>query len=215
MNRFVATAAVLAVGLLLSPPVRAAGEPTVLTYEIRKEGEPIGRERVSLDREGESARVQVETHTKARVLFMDFHYDHRREERWQDGRLVRMVADTDDDGTRTHTEAERGGGAWAVRVNGEAGQRPAEALPLTLWSRAIVGHGQLFGVIDAKPYAVEVVTLGTETIPLPDGGSARADHVRVSGDIERDLWYGPDGLLLRATFTRAGYPIEMVRLGRK
>jgi len=215
MFRMQIAAALVAAGAVLSPVAATMAEPALLNYEIRKDGEKIGSERVTLHPQSDGSRVAVETHTRARVLFLDFHYDHRREERWRDGQLVGMVADTDDDGSRVHTEAARGAEGWAVTVNGESGQRPADALPLSLWSRAVVGHGHLFGVIDAKPYAVEVVALGPESLSLPGGTLIRADHVRISGEIERDLWYGPDGLLVRATFTRAGYPIEMVRLGLK
>lgn len=201
-------AALAVLAALLSPPAQAGAE--ALTYEIRKEAEPIGRETVRIDRQGAVTRVEVETRTTARVLFMDFHYDHHRHEEWRDGKLVSMVADTNDDGTHTHAEVRAGGAGWTVVVNGQTGTRPGDSLPLTLWGQAILGRSQAFSIIDAKPYRVSVVSLGRETLSV-GGKTITADHVRVSGDVERDLWYGPDGLLLRAAFQRAGYPIEIVR----
>ncbi|MCR6632545.1 MAG: DUF6134 family protein [Magnetospirillum sp.] len=199
--------------LTLVLPLVAAAEPVALAYDIRKEGEPIGRETVRIIDQGGTTAVQVETRTRAKVLFLEFHYDHSRHEEWRDGKLLRMAARTDDDGSKTQPEASAGEAGWTLTVNGQATQRAGDSLPLTLWGRAILGKAELFSVIDAKPYRVQVASLGAESVDV-GGKAVKAEHVRISGDVERDLWYGADGYLLRATFQRAGYPIEMVRLDR-
>lgn len=202
-----------AVALMVLLPVAVpAAEPQTLTYEIRKEGEPIGREVVRFAGTVEAPEVEVETHTKAKVLFLEFHYDHLRHESWRDGKLVRMVADTDDDGSVSHLDAAAEAAGWTVKVAGKTSQRPAASLPLTLWGKAVLGRTDLFSVIDAKPYRVQVVSLGVENVSV-GGAQVAAEHVRITGEVERDLWYGDDGYLLRATFQRAGYPIEMVKVG--
>jgi hypothetical protein len=48
-----------------------------------------------------------------------------------------------------------------------------------------------------------------------EGKVQQADHFRITGDVERDLWYGADGYLLKAAFQRSGYPIEVVRTERR
>lgn len=192
-------------------PLAAHAETLLLTYEIRKEAEPIGRETVRIERDGGAENVVVETHTRARVLFMDFHYDHVRREEWRDGKLLRVVGDTDDDGTKTHLDARASDRGWVLAVNGNQSQRSGDSLPLTLWGKAILSRQELFSIIDAKPYRVSVAPLGAETLEIA-GKAANVDHFRIAGDVERDLWYGPDGLLVRTTFQRAGYPIEMIRI---
>lgn len=201
-------AAIVAAGLLMASA--AGAETTSFSYGIRKEGEPIGREQVRISPQDGGAVVEVETRTRAKVLFLDFHYDHRRREEWRGNTLVRMVADTDDDGTRSHLEAVQADGGWQFTVNGQATHRPGDLLPLTLWGRSVVGKTDLFSIIDAKPYRVKVVSLGTEPV-LVGGKTVPAEHFRMTGDVERDLWYGEDGYLLRAAFQRSGYAIEMVR----
>lgn len=158
--------------------------------------------------------VDVTTRTRAKVLFLEFRYDHSRREEWQDGKLVRMVADTDDDGTKSHLESSRTESGWTIAVNGQSSQRAGDSLPLTLWGRAVLDRRDLFSIIDAKPYGVQVASLGTEAVTV-DGKAVAAEHFRMTGDVERDLWYGPDGYLLRAAFQRAGYPIEIVRNARR
>lgn len=206
--RILLSMAVLAALLPMAP---AQAETVALTYEIRKESTPIGRELVHISRQGAMDIVEVETRTRAKVLFLEFRYDHRRHEEWLDGKLVRMVADTDDDGTKTHVEAVSAAGGWTLSVNGQQSQRPGDALPLTLWGKAVVTAQDLFSIIDAKPYKVQVVALGVESITV-DGKAMEAQHFHIAGDVERDLWYGGDNMLLRATFQRAGFPIEIVRV---
>lgn len=198
-------------GMAALPVAAARGETLALTYEIRKDSEPIGREAVRIARQGPAETVEVETHTRAKVLFLNFHYDHVRREEWQGGRLVRMVADTDDDGAKSHLDATAAEGGWALAVNGKPSERSGDSLPLSLWGKAILGKKELFSIIDAKSYRVEVSALGKETVTIA-GKAMAADHYRITGDVERELWYGGDGLLVRTTFQRAGYPIEMVRI---
>lgn len=208
-------ATALAMGGLMFVAAPSGAETVALGYDIRKEGEPIGREQVRIVREdGGRTVVEVTTKTRAKVLFLEFRYDHSRREEWQDGALVRMVADTDDDGTKSHLEAGRADGGWAIAVNGQSSRRDGDLLPLSLWGRAVLDKKDLFSIIDAKPYRVQVASLGTETVTV-DGKAVVAEHFRMTGDVERDLWYGPDGFLLRAAFQRAGYPIEMVRSERR
>lgn len=191
-------------------PAIAVASPLVLTYEIRKDGDPIGREVVTINDDGSAKIVTVETHTRATVLFMDFRYDHSRREEWVDGALRHVVGDTDDDGTKTHLDAVAVDGGWRLSVNGVDTVRQEQSLPLTLWGQAILSRHVLFSVIDAKPYKVEVTPQGQQSLTV-GGKAVAAGHFTMKGDAERELWYGADGLLLRTTFQRSGFPIEMVR----
>lgn len=192
-------------------PVAVHAETLSLAYEIRKDKDPIGRESVRIERDGAAESVAVETHTRASVLFLEFRYDHVRREEWRDGKLVSMVGDTDDDGSKTHLDAKASDRGWVFAVNGSQSQRAGDALPLTLWGRAVLSRQDVFSIIDAKPYRVTVAALGAEPLNVA-GKTVTAEHFRMTGDVERDLWYGGDGLLLRATFERAGFPIEIVRI---
>jgi hypothetical protein len=181
-----------------------------VSYVILKEGEPIGHESVAIDRAGDQTTVQVDTETRVKVLFLDFHYKHHRVETWQGGELQRMVADTDDDGAIHHLEAQRSGDQIHLTVDGTHQDIAADALPLTLWSKAILDHPNLYSIIDAQPYRVTVKDLGSAPVAHA-GQDIPAERFRMSGDIDRDLWYGSDGLLVKVAFERRGYPIEIVR----
>lgn len=203
-------------------PVTDAATQT-LRYQILMEGRPIGQEVVTIHQQGDEATVKVATQTDVSILFLSFHYDHQRSEEWRQGQLVRMSTHTNDDGTKTDTVAERlqsppvqdgqpraGTAGWRMTVNGTVSERTMDSLPLTLWTSAVIRKDHLFSVIDAAPYAVQVAALGAE--PLAIGSrTAEAQHYSMTGDVDRELWYDSDGHLLRTTFKRRGYPIEIVR----
>lgn len=191
----------------------ARAEPLRLSYEIRKDGEAIGREDVMVERQGGDMSVQVETHSRTTVLFMDFVFDHTRREEWRGGTLTRLVADTSDDGTKSRLEAELGEAGWKISHNGASSQRPATSMPATLWNAKVVEAPALFGTIDAAPYQVTVRRVGEETVEVM-GAARPATHYRLEGDLERDLWFGADGTLLKTSFKRKGFPIEFVRVAR-
>lgn len=193
----------------LTGAASAWAEPQVLHYEIRKDGEAIGSEIVRIDSQGTDLVVDVENHSRATVLFMDFVFDQRRHEEWRGAALRKMTSRTNDDGTVTQLEVRHGADGWAITVNGAGVNRPVDALPASLWTDKVVGTSSLFGTIDATAYAVQVTNLGQENLPL-GGRMLSAAHYRLSGDLERELWYGADGTLLKTSFKRKGFPIEFV-----
>lgn len=181
-----------------------------LSYVVLKENEPIGHETVALHDAAGGLTVDVETETRVKVLFLDFHYRHRRTEQWSGGRLVRMIADTDDDGTPHHIEAASDGQGVRLVVDGASREFPADVLPLSLWGKAILDRTTLYSIVDATPYKVTVKSLGNETVNI-SGRAIEAQHYRIAGEVDRDLWYGPDGLLLKVAFEHRGYPIQFIR----
>ncbi|HXP95066.1 MAG TPA: DUF6134 family protein [Telmatospirillum sp.] len=199
---------IAALSILLIPLSALAGEP--LSYVILKEGEPIGHETVAITQDGDLTTVEVQTKTRVKVLFLDFHYDHRRIETWRGGRLQQMVADTDDDGAIHHIDLVRDGAGIRLTLDGVVKEMPADALPLSLWGKGILESPILFGVSDAAIYHVATQPMGVSTV-VRRGAEVAAERYRIAGDVERDLWYGSDGRLLKTAFERRGYPIEIVR----
>lgn len=73
-------AALAAAGLLLSAAAAQAAEPRTLTYRILMGDDPVGSETVRLEPQGEVTKVAVTASTRVKVLFINFRYDHKREE---------------------------------------------------------------------------------------------------------------------------------------
>ncbi|NYZ15688.1 DUF3108 domain-containing protein [Azospirillum sp. RWY-5-1] len=209
MTRTRACCAALALALLsLLPatPALAAGDSRTLTYRILMGDDPIGTETVTIERQGPRTRVTVEASTRVTMLFITFRYDHKREELWEGGTLVSVTTSTDDDGTPHRLELRRAGAGFRLTADGKDADLPADALPLTLWTPAVLKHPLLLSVIDGSRYRVAARPVGRETVEAA-GRKTDAQHHRIDGDVERDLWYADDGTLLMTRFRRSGYDI--------
>lgn len=208
-----ALTALLGVGSAQAAPAAFHEMPTTpahLAFTILMDGDPIGQEIYDFRQESGHTTVSVATKTDVKLLFLTFHYRHQRQEEWQGVQLQSIRADTDDDGSKHHLEAASQSGGLSLSVDGKPANLPAGSLPLSLWNKAVLGTDNLYGVIDAQPYHVSVQDLGPETLTMA-GKPQDSHHYRIAGDIQRDLWFGADGLLLQASFERKGYPIKFIR----
>jgi hypothetical protein len=208
MRRLFPAAALLAL-LVAAAPATAASLPDALHYVMLKEGEPIGSHDFRFRRDGGDLEVEVESHSRAKVLFFNFTYDHTRTERWRDGRLLSLASVTDDDGAQHEVSMKANGNELVVIADGEQTMLPIDALPVTLWNTDILGRDHLYSAVDGHPYAVTIDGPERKTVDL-GGRSVAADYYRMTGDLTRDLWYAPDGTFLKTRFRRAGFTIEWV-----
>lgn len=198
----------LAAGLLLAVFVTgpAAAAETV-TFDIYKDGDSIGQEVYTFDQGPDGQlTVDVAARTDVQVLFLQFHYDHQRTEVWQGGELKSMTAQTDDDGTPHQMALAREGDAWRVQVDGGQRTERPDALPLTLWTPKVLEASRVLSVIDGEPWDVTVEKVGPDPVRGRD-----AVRWRMTGGVTRDLWYSPQGELLKIGFERQGYDITYVR----
>ena len=202
-------AVLAAAGLLLSAATAHAAEPHTLNYRILMGDDPIGSETVRLEAQGELTKVAVTASTRVKVLFLNFRYDHQREEVWKGRSLESMKSKTDDDGKPHTMEMVRRGAGYAVTADGKTAEASADALPLTLWTPEVLKRPTLLSVIDGNPYAVRTDHVGSETLTI-GGRSVPAQHHRISGDVERDLWFDAQGTLLKTRFKRSGYDVTYI-----
>jgi hypothetical protein len=157
--------------------------------------------------------VALTVDSAVRILFLDFRYHHTRTESWNGTHLEKLSADTDDDGTKHHVEiaAKEGGAGFTTSTDGKSVETADDAFPVAQWNRAMVGHPVLISVeTDDKPYKVAFKDVGPETLSI-GGQQIATEHVTLSGDLERELWYDNDGVLAKVTFRRRGFGIAIVR----
>jgi hypothetical protein len=184
--------------------------PANLDFTILMDGDPIGHETYDFRQSEGRTNVVVKTQTDVKMLFLTFHYRHLRQEDWKDGQLLSLKADTDDDGTKHHVEAAAQDSSLSLTADGKPVTLSPTSLPLSLWNKALLSTDSLYGVIDAQAYHISVQDLGKENLTV-SGKAFETQHYRIAGDVQRDLWYGTDGLLVQAAFERHGYPIKFIR----
>lgn len=203
------SAAALFFGLLAAPalpallavPAHAIDAPDGrLEWSISRSGAKIGRYVMTARHQRGDLIVENEIDIEVELAFVTlYRYVHRDREVWRDGALVELTAFTNDDGKASNLEVETAAGGLAV--DGPSGQltAPAGIFPSSLWQIDMTKGNMLVDVERGRLLSVRF-TMGAEEPVAVAGEDVRARHVTVSGDLSRELWYGPDGFLLRLQF---------------
>lgn len=157
-----------------------------LTFDVIRKGKDIGDQVIRFDRKGDAVAVSLETDVKVKVPILGMNaYVFRQSSRetWQGNKLVALQSTTDDNGKNQ-----------AIKVGASA------ILPASLWNADIVKASRLLNTIDGQTMAVSVQSLGAETVKTASG-AVPATHYRISGGLERDLWFDGDSRLVHVAFT--------------
>ncbi len=192
--------AVLALGLR---PAAAQGVDLAgrtLDFRILRDGGEIGRQSVVFATAGPALTVTTKIAIRYRFLFFTlYRFDLDSIETWRDDRLVALATGTDDNGERYRVRARRDGDGVAVEGQKGDWRAPADVAPSSLWHRAMIGRSPLLSVRRGDPLVVRYRLIGSEMVEI-GGRAVPAEHVRVEGELERDLWFDGDGLLVRIRF---------------
>jgi len=181
-------------------------------FDVLRDGSKIGEHRLVFEREDSTLKVSVETAMSVEFAFVTlFRYEHKRVERWRDGELESLAGMTNDDGTEYEISIVRKEGHYSRTVNGSEEELSGPVAVDSLWSKDRLTAGKLFSAASDQVYRVRSDLLGWETIEAR-GGAVEAEHYKLTGEIDRDLWYGPDGALLKVQYESAeGETFEYVR----
>ncbi|GAB4356415.1 MAG: hypothetical protein Kow00114_07350 [Kiloniellaceae bacterium] len=184
-----------------------------VVFDVLRDGSKVGEHRLVFEaQDDDTLKVSVETALSVKFAFLTlFHYEHKRVERWRGGELESLAGITNDDGREYEISIVRKEGHYSRTVNGAEEELEGPVKVDSLWSRDRLTAGKLFSTATDGVYRVRSDALGWETIEVP-GGTVEAEHVKLTGEIDRDLWYGPDGALLKLRYeTQQGETFEYVR----
>jgi hypothetical protein len=176
-----------------------AGDPPkgVFIYTIARNGDPVGQQR--LEFVGDGDRLRVLSHTSLDVSFLGMNlygFEQQVEEVHEGGRIVILTSEADDDGTDKKVELKLAGDRLKGTYNGENERDIDPKMKTSLfWDKPALGDSRILDLLRAKVRDVTVTDLGTETLRLP-AGKIEAHHLRVSGEMKRELWYDADGILV-------------------
>jgi len=179
-----------------------------LLYGIHHEKHgDIGSHKVSFSRSGEDLMVDVEARIKVKILFITaYRLEADRMEIWRDGRLVAYKSQTHDDGTDFAVSAEAKAGKLIIEGSDGTVEAPGDVYPIHPWNVALTERSLLMDTKTGELLEVSVAEMGVENIEA-GGQQVRARKFVVSGDLERELWYGPDDTWLQLRFDEDGAKI--------
>ncbi len=180
---------ILTMGLAvcLAAPINAASLPQSgsLKFDVIRKGKDIGDHSYKFSGTKNSYSVKVSTNVIVKVPLIKltaYNFQHDSVETWKNGKLQKLWSTTNDDGT-------------PHKVNSGA----SSILPASLWNEDIVKRKTLLNTVNGKKMSIRAADFGSESITTKKG-TVSARHYRISGGLERDLWYDANGDLARVSF---------------
>lgn len=181
-------------------------------FVVLRHGNAIGEHTFRFSRRDGDFVVEVAIDIAVELLGMTlFRFTHRAEEVWHKGWLRTLVSATDDDGRLWRLNAERRDGALRGHVNDVAFDVSGFVVPASLWHRDTTKSRALFDTIDGRVKVVDSRALGEEAV-IVGGDETPARHFRLTGQLQRDVWYDADCAIAKVTFpARDGSLITLER----
>ena len=168
-------------------------------YTITRDGDPIGTQKLDFVADGDNQlTVITDVEIDVRMLGLSFYtFTQHIEEKWQDGILQAISSNTLDDGEERNVDLHRKGDRLQGKYNTKNRDVPGDLIPSTLWHPDAIKQRTVLDTVRARQHQVTVTDKGEGTLVLPVGEVA-ARHFAFTGELNRDVWYGPDGVILKA-----------------
>ncbi|MEL3891177.1 DUF6134 family protein [Ferrovibrio sp. MS7] len=179
----------LVTGLLLQPVSAMAATTEQWAFRAIRKGEDIGHHNVTVTRRDGEARATVDISLIVRAFgFLPlYHYHHKSQELWRDGRLVNLESTTDDNGTQHYVKAfATADGVLQIEGSRFKGSAPADVMTTSYWNNAFPRHKLL---LDTQSGRLLVVTVAEQPLQPEEGVPPDARHYRLDGDLRLELWY--------------------------
>lgn len=189
-----------------------------LAFGVYRDGKRVGEHRVSFRVDGDAIVVEVRFNVDVRFLgFSAYRYVYTATERWQDGRLVALAAETDDNGDRTQVSAVEVGDLLRVRGPSGAVEAPAGTFATNHWNPGVLDEDLVINSITGALSHVRIEERGVQQVQV-DGAAVSARRFVYTGDLDNEVWYDDDGRWLKMRFrAEDGSTIEYVceRIGQQ
>lgn len=184
---------VLALCLAAPRPAAALqGAGHDISFTVTRNGAPIGTQSIHFSKKGDTLKVDLKTRIKVKVLFITaYTFTFDGTETWKDGKLVALEDHTNDNGDKVDVSVVKKDGKLLMTSGGKTQGVPADIIPTTWWNKDLVESKEMLDVLTGKIAKVSFKKLGHEHIYV-GGKQADAVHYAVSGDIDRDIWFGRD-----------------------
>jgi hypothetical protein len=187
--------------LLVAEVAQARSEETeTRTFAVTIDKKAAGDLTIQItDHDAQSQTVEVHAKVDVRFFLIRYTYQFDGIEEWKNGRLMRLVTNTDDDGTKLRVSAQAVGDQLHVRTKGRIEEFPENVWTTTYW-RLPAKRDQAIPMIDADTgnrLEGTLTFVGTESVHV---GNKMMDcehyHVNANG-IDVDAWYDNHHRLVR------------------
>ena len=202
----------LAMGGAQAAAMRGEGAGKVEFRIMHSKYDEIGSHVVSFSRNGGDLVVDVAIKIEVKFLFITAHsLVAERRETWREGRFVGYKSHTDENSELFDVTASEEGGKLVIE--GPAGRAEAGqgVFPTHPWNPAITDATVMMETKTGELLKVAVAPDGAETIEVA-GKPVETSRFKVTGDLERELWYDAAGNWIQLRFPKDGETLTFTRV---
>lgn len=182
-------------------------------FELMRGDTRIGRQSVAVARNGSEVSVEVHVDIAVRIVGVPvYRYTLSSSEIWDGGRLMKLDAATNDNGSREFASATRGPNGAELQGSAYSGAIAGNPGTTTYWSPAFLKRPVWISTQDGKPLSVTARRRGVEGFATPSG-VVEATRWHVGGDLaDLDLFYDRSGEWIGSECSARGETVRIVTL---
>lgn len=183
----------------------------VIHFDVLRKGKPFGTHIVRFStREDGGFEATSDVDLKAGLGPITlFRYSLDATETWENGQLVELEGQTNDDGTRERVEANLTGQQLKVSGSAYEGTAPPGIIPASHWNIQQAYSSRILSTESGELLETSVERLGRETIEA-GGKEIEATRYRLVSDLTVDLWYDDQDRWVKLSFEARGQQIDYV-----
>jgi hypothetical protein len=186
--------------LLLGGETFAVPSPETLKFAIMREGQQIGTATMNVEHDGTQTVADSAIDVDVKILgFTAYRYEHRANEKWNDGHLTAVTSQTDDNGTKHKLTLALHDKKLVGDADGKSLSLAADTVPGSVWNPKLISRTVIMNTVDGTLKKISIDDLGMENISI-HGREIKAHHYAMKGQWQQDLWYDEAQHLVRLQF---------------
>lgn len=174
------------------------------TFDILRDGDPVGVQTLAISQEGDRIDVAIDISIQVKILGITaYRYEMTNRESWEAGEVISIESETNDDGTAERVSARRTAEGLEISGSKYSGVQTGSVATTTYWAQAFLSRPVWISTQDGTPYAVQAENAGREVLETPSG-PVPCTHWRITGDLPLDLYYDDQGEWIANAFGARG-----------
>jgi hypothetical protein len=185
--------------LLMGWPLLQAAETETRVFSVQVGDKQAGEYQLIVEDRDGTLTATSHAHVKVKYWLGTYHYCYHGTEAWKDGRLVRLEAASNDNGTRHNVTGTADNSGLVLSIDGNPVTVRPEVWTTTYWQLpAGVQRSQTLALLDVDTGSVNAAKLeyvGATQVQV-GGQPWDCSRYRLSGPVAVDLWYDGRGRLV-------------------
>jgi hypothetical protein len=189
--------ALFAAASFLAPAARADSDSTTLNFAVTRNGDRIGTSTIRLMRNGPQTVAEIATQVQVKIAYVTvYRFEQHETEHWQNGKVLMLTANTDDNGTVHKVSARWNADALAVEADGKTRELDPKVVPFTLWTAPAVRQALALNPQDGSLTHLSVVDRGEDQL-IVRGRPVKTRHFSLKTSFPQDVWYDENDRLVK------------------